>query len=161
MYQDPFLIHLLFMTWMLIPQTLCSSQLDVFTVWGPRVGRIEKIDIGYARQRTMVGSMSAMVGDAWQLASVQVVDVQSGLTYDAKFNEWISGKKKRTQLVPTVTEVGLTVALGARILIAASAVAVSSLLFRCFTFNLATSFTSVLAPLSRSTVPSLCRALLA
>lgn len=77
----------------------------MFTVWGPNVGKIEKIDIGYAKQRTMIGSMSALVGDAWQLATVQVVDVQGGWTYDATYNEWINNKRTRTRLTPTATQV--------------------------------------------------------
>lgn len=47
-------------------------QIDTFQVWGSRVGKIEKIDIGFGRSKTLVGSMSAAMGDAWLLDSIQV-----------------------------------------------------------------------------------------
>lgn len=86
--------------------TSCSfsfaAQLDEFELdlGQLKLGEIQKVDIGYSTTQTMAGGLGGLFGKAWALESVEVLHFNTGNRTFFMYDDWLSGERRRVQLVP-------------------------------------------------------------
>ncbi|PNH12713.1 Lipoxygenase y domain-containing protein 1 [Tetrabaena socialis] len=64
------------------------------------LGEIQKIEIGFATQQSAAGKLGGLFGQQWGLESVEVTHMNSKARQFFYYDDWISGDKRRVQLVP-------------------------------------------------------------
>ncbi|MEW5309958.1 MAG: hypothetical protein WDW38_001797 [Sanguina aurantia] len=78
------------------------SKLDEFELdlGQLKLGEIQKVDIGYSTAQTMAGGLGGLFGKAWALESVEVLHFNTGSRTFFMYDDWLSGERRRVQLVP-------------------------------------------------------------
>ncbi|CAG9464667.1 unnamed protein product [Pedinophyceae sp. YPF-701] len=78
------------------------GQLDEFLVElppGTELGELKEVDIGFAEKQSVAGALGALTGMAWGLEYVEVVDMQSNVTYFfPNRHGWLDKKQQRVVL---------------------------------------------------------------
>ncbi|KXZ56858.1 hypothetical protein GPECTOR_1g774 [Gonium pectorale] len=78
------------------------NQTDDFTLnlGHVELGEIQMVEIGFATQQSAAGKLGGLFGQQWGLESVEVTHMNTKLRQFFYYDDWITGDKRRVQLVP-------------------------------------------------------------